>query len=199
MSKNYFNLRLTAATTSLYEYLTNTCLSHGSYSYLNPVKVGPFIHGWTDNKYDIKGTDVAAIDESLPIIDDSYDAIKWSVPHKDWINYDSRISKPQLLYIEIVNLNPFGKNGNNYDQPMTKSDWNKYFNQDGGNGYSVSPNGRLYLTPDEDDITSISVLISDSSKNKGIYAGFNIVFLLEVKGKNYCCIIDPVLNVRKGD
>lgn len=198
MSKpNYFDLNLTATTKTLYDYLKNTCLSHGSY--LNPVKVGPFIHGWTDNKYEVNGKTVPAIDESMPQIDDSYNAIRWNAKKTDWINYDSRIGVPQLLYIEIVNLNPFGDNGDTYDQPMSKSDWKKYFKPDGDNGYKVAPNGRLYLTPDEEDTTSISVLISDSSKNDGIYAGFNVAFLLPVDGKNYCCIIDPVINVRKGE
>lgn len=192
---NYFDLRLTATTKKIYDYLKKTCLSHGSY--LNPVKVGPFVHGWTDNTYEVNGNPVPAIDESMPQVDDTYDAIRWGVQETDWINYDSRIGIPQLLYIEIANLNPFGDNGNNYDQPMSKSDWKKYFTQDGNNGYHVSPNGRLYLTPDEDDTTSISAQIT--SKNSGIYAGFNVAFLLPVKDVNYCCIIDPVINVIQKD
>ncbi len=196
-SPNYFDLNLTATTKKLYDYLKNTCISHGSY--LNPVKVGSFIHGWTDNTYDYNGKPVPAIDESMPQIDDKYDAIRWNVKKTDWINYDSRIGVPQLLYIEILNLNPFGDNGDTYDHPMTKSDWKKYFKQDGENGYQVSPNGRLYLTPDEDDTTSISALISGSSSNNGIYAGFNVAFLLPVDNVNYCCIIDPVVNIRQKD
>ncbi|MCR9249380.1 MAG: hypothetical protein NXI20_03120 [bacterium] len=191
-SPNYFDLNLTATTKKLYDYLKNTCISHGSY--LNPIKIGSFIHGWTDNNYDYdyNGKPVPAIDESLPIIDNTYDAIRWRVKDTDWINYDSRISKPQLLYVEVLNLNPLG---DNYDQPMSKSDWKKYFTKDGDNGYHVAPNGRLYLSPDEDDPKSISTLIS--SKNNGIYAGFNVAFLLQVDKVNYCCIIDPVIDVKK--
>jgi len=194
-STKYFDLNLTATTKKLYEYLNSTCLSHGSY--LNPVKVDPFVHGWTDNTYNINGNPVPAIDESMPVIDNSYDAIRWNVKKTDWVSYDDRIGIPQLLYIEIVNLNPFGDNGDDYDKPMGKSDWKKYFLQDGENGYSTPPNGRLYISPDEEDTTSISVLISDSDKNNGIYAGFNVAFLLPVGEVNYCCIIDPVIDVKK--
>lgn len=194
MSKtNYFDLNLTATTKKLYDYLKSTCLSHGSY--LNPVKVGPFIHGWTDNTYNINGKVVPAIDESMPEIDDSYNGIRWNVKETDWIDYDSRIGIPQLLYIEIVNLNPFGEYGLDYDHPMSSGNWKRYFTKDGDNGYNAAPNGRLYLTPAEEDTTSISALLSDSSKNNGIYAGFNVAFLLPVDGVNYCCIIDPVINV----
>lgn len=193
-SINYFDLNLTATTQKLYDFLKGTCLTHGSY--LNPVKVGPFVHGWTDNTYNINGREVPAIDESLPIIDDSYNAIRWNVVETDWIEYDPRIGVPQLLYIEIVNLNPFGENGLDYDHPMTTGNWKWYFKRDDDDGYKVAPNGRLYLSPDKDDTSSISVLISDSKKNNGIYAGFNVAFLLPVDGVNYCCIIDPVIKVR---
>lgn len=193
MSNNFFNLNLTATTKTLYDYLTNTCLSHGSY--LNPVKVGPFIHGWTDNTYNVKGTNVKRVDESMPEIDDGYDGITWNAWDKDWNDYDSRISTPTIQYIEIVNLNPFGDNGLTYDHPMTKDDWKQYFKPYDDDGFQVSPNGRLYISPDEKNKTSVSVKIKGN--NPGIFAGFNVIFLLPVDGKNYCCIIDPVIKVTK--
>lgn len=196
MSTKFFNLNLTATTKTLYDYLTNTCLSHGSY--LNPVKVGPFIHGWTDNTYEGPHGEIPAIDESLPQIDDSYDAIRWRARETDWIDYDLRIGTPTLQYIEIINLNPFGENGSStYDQPMTKSDWKQYFKPYDDDGFHVAPNGKLYITPDQDCDTSVSVKIKGN--NPGIYAGFNVVFLLPVDGVNYCCIIDPIIKVRKKD
>lgn len=194
----YFDLNLTATTKKLYDFLKMTCLTHGSY--LNPVKVGPFVHGWTDNTYNINGHDVPSIDESMPIIDTSYDAIRWSVQETEWIKYDPRIGIPQLQYIEIVNLNPFGQNGITYDQPMSWWDWKGYFLQDEPNVYNVSPNGRLFIAPEKNgDTSQISVLIADDGRNNGIYAGFNIAFLLPVDGVNYCCIVDPVINVRPKD
>lgn len=195
MSTNFFNLNLIATTKTLYDYLTNTCLSHGSY--LNPVKVGPFIHGWTDNTYQVGERDVPAFDESMPEIDDSYDAIRWRSREKDWIDHDSRIGAPTLQYIEIINLNPFDANGLNYYQPMTKSDWKQYFKPYDDDGFHVSPNGKLYITPDQDCDTSVSVKIKGN--NPGIFAGFNVIFLLPVDGVNYCCIIDPVIKVRQKD
>lgn len=194
MSTKFFNLNLTATTGSLYDYLTNTCLSHGSY--LNPVKVGPFIHGWTDDTY--QGGEIPAIDQSLPQIDDSYDAIRWRSRKSDWLNYDDRIGKPILQYIEIINLNPFGDNGTpKYYQPMTKSDWKQYFKPYDEDGFHVSPNGKLYITPEDKDGNSASVEIKGN--NPGIFAGFNVVFLLPVDNVNYCCIIDPVIDVRQKD
>lgn len=193
MSTTFFNLNLTATTNTLYDYLTHTCLSHGSY--LNPVKVGPFIHGWTDDSYEVEKNGRPAIDQSLPEIDDTYDAIRWSARKTDWKDINPNIGTPTIQYIEIINLNPFGENGLTYDHPMTKTDWKEYFKPYGNDGFYVAPNGRLYITPDEDDPTSVSVKIKGS--NPGIFAGFNIVFLLPVNKVNYCCIIDPVLKVTK--
>lgn len=195
---NYFKLRLTATTTKLYDYLTNTCLSHGSY--LNPIKLGPFIHGWTDNTYAVGNKNPKAVDESLPEVDDTYNGIKWLVEKSDWIEYDSRIKAPKIQYIEIVNMNPFQQSGDlSYYEPMTKSDWKGYFLPDDSTdtSFTAAPNGRLYLAPeDENDGKKLSVLISDKDRNDGIIAAFNIGFTIEVKDKTYSCIIDPLLKVK---
>lgn len=193
---NYFKLRLTATTTNLYDYLKNTCLSHGNY--LNPIKLGSFIHGWTDNTYTKDGHTVKAVDESLPEIDQSYDGIKWLVSTSDWIDYDSRIKAPQIQYIEIVNMNPFQGNGDfTYYRPMTKHDWKGYFLPDDKTSFTAAPNGRLYLAPsDDNDSTKISVLISKKSRNNGIFAAFNVAFTLEVDNNVYNCIIDPIIKVK---
>ena len=192
---NYFELQLTATTTKLYDYLTNTCLSHGSY--LNPLRLGSFIHGKTNNTYDKGDHHIPSIDESLPEIDKSYNGIKWLASKSKWLDYDSRIKTPQLQYVEIINMNPFGDEKSGYSNPMTKEDWKKYFLPDDNSGnFIAAPNGHLYLTPSEDgDDKEVSVLISQKSQNDGIIAAFNVAFTLEVDKVVYSCIIDPVIKV----
>jgi len=199
---NYFELRLTATTNSLYEYLTNTFLHHGSY--LNPIKLGSFIHGATDNTYTINGQEKPAVDESLPEIDGSYDGIKWLVSKSKWLEYNPKITAPKLQYIEIVNMNPFKKHGKfTYHHPLTERDWKGYFlpddrrKADRANSYTVAPNGHLFLAPSKASRgRNISVLISKKRRNDGIIAMFNIGFTLKVEGEIYNCIVDPVIKVK---
>jgi len=193
---NYFELRLTATVNSLYDYLTNTCLTPSSY--LNPIKLGSFIHGQTDNTYSVGKKNIKAIDESLPVVDKTYDAIKWLVSTSEWIDYDSGIKAPKILYIEIVNMNPFQNSGDftSY-HPMTKEDWKGYFQPDDNTNFLVAPNGHLYLSPsDENDGTDLSVLISKKKQNDGIIAKFTIGFTLKVDGQIYSCTIDPLIKVK---
>lgn len=202
MSKTYFELRLTATTQNLSDYLKNTCISHGSY--LNPIKLGSFIHGLTDNTtISQDGKDVPVIDASMPQIDESYDAIKWLVYERQWESRYPGITVPKLQYIEIINMNPFEKNGElTYCHPMTQHDWEGYFKPDGSTDYQVAPNGLLYLSKDG-GTSELSVKIqqkdrdNDNDANHGIIAAFNVAFTLEVDGVPYFCIIDPVLKVRQ--
>ena len=200
---NYFKLRLTANTDKLYDYLTNSCLSYGSY--LNPIKLGSFVHGVTDNTYTIGKNEVPAIDESFPEVDENYDGIKWIVSTSDWLGDGIDITAPKLQYIEIVNMNPFNDKRNlSYYRPMTERDWKGYFLPDDsgisniGNSFTAAPNGHLFLTPSKvSKGRNISVLISQKKRNDGIIAMFNIGFTIKVDGVPYSCIIDPVLKVRR--